>query len=277
MDNEVQKTFEQRFQSDPFHLQVEQCERYELAEEILDLFRNNYPVLESGCGSGKWNAYLRKYDIPNFGFDWSQKLCARAKEQIPGNEFISGDLQNLPFKDNSFDGILALGSIEHTISGPEPILKEFHRVLKKDGKALITVPYCGHFKSFLKNLKKPLKKFRNIIKKKTLNKPELKRVSEKACKKWHPVFKESEDGFFFYQYEFNHKQMRNFLNSCGFRIEKEFVAFGDDGLVYTFGKIAGKWKKDIAGFEFNPLGVVLKKLIPSSAIGHMLCYVIRNK
>jgi SAM-dependent methyltransferase len=277
MLNEIQESFEKTFLSCSLSQQVDQCEKYEIVDIIKNLFNNHNPVLEAGCGSGKWNAFLLKQRIPNVGIDWSVKLCVRAKMEIPGGNFVNGDLQNMPFKDKTFGGILSLGSIEHIITGPEIILKEFHRILKDDGKVLITTPYCGCVRELLNYIKKPLKEIRSKIRKEKDDKRTLKSISQKVCKKWHPVLQRGADGYFFYEYNFNRKQMRRFLNNCGFEIDHEFVGFGEGGVVFNFGNIAGRWIVEEDRIEFTLPGKILKTLIPTSMIGHMLCYIVSKK
>jgi len=46
----------------------------------------------------------------------------------------------IPFKNSSFDFVLCTEVMEH-ISEPEHLLKEVYRILKKNGKLLITVPF----------------------------------------------------------------------------------------------------------------------------------------
>ena len=47
----------------------------------------------------------------------------------------------MPYEDNEFGSIVSLGAIEHTIEGPNDSLREYARVLRPDGVAIITVPY----------------------------------------------------------------------------------------------------------------------------------------
>jgi SAM-dependent methyltransferase len=50
----------------------------------------------------------------------------------------------LPFDDSEFDLIICTQVLEHY---PEPfeIVKEFYKVLKPNGKAIISVPFCWEF------------------------------------------------------------------------------------------------------------------------------------
>jgi len=54
---------------------------------------------------------------------------------------IQGDVLKLPFKDNSFDVLIAAEILEHI--DDKAAMGEVSRVLKKGGSALITVPYLG--------------------------------------------------------------------------------------------------------------------------------------
>jgi SAM-dependent methyltransferase len=52
-----------------------------------------------------------------------------------------GDVHELPFRDGSFASYLSFGVLEHFPFGPEPALREAHRVLRNGGVAVLTVPY----------------------------------------------------------------------------------------------------------------------------------------
>ncbi len=52
---------------------------------------------------------------------------------------VQGDAQLLPFRDFSFDGIIANHSLEHIV-GMKPCLRELRRVLKNDGRLYVAVP-----------------------------------------------------------------------------------------------------------------------------------------
>jgi ubiquinone/menaquinone biosynthesis C-methylase UbiE len=56
---------------------------------------------------------------------------------------VHGSIFNLPFPNNTFDGIYNLGVMEH-FSNEEinQILNEFHRVLKPNGKLLLFWPHA---------------------------------------------------------------------------------------------------------------------------------------
>ncbi len=66
-----------------------------------------------------------------------------------GLDLKGGDIQrsalDLPFPKNSFDTILCTQVMEH-VSDPELMIKEFHRVLKKGGFVILTMPlfWCLH-------------------------------------------------------------------------------------------------------------------------------------
>ena len=60
-------------------------------------------------------------------------------DKSTGTSAVSADAQFLPFKDNSFDGIISHHVIEH-IDKDNLFISEIHRALKKNGFAIIGTP-----------------------------------------------------------------------------------------------------------------------------------------
>lgn len=80
---------------------------------------------------GKYQSY-ENFNL--YGIDISHIVCSCAKSRVKKIHVACGDIRNLPFKDNSFDMILDLSTLDHI---PEnqvmDVLQEYKRVLKKDG------------------------------------------------------------------------------------------------------------------------------------------------
>lgn len=57
---------------------------------------------------------------------------------------------SLPYASTSFDWVVFSEVIEHLVYSPLPVLREFHRVLKPDGRLLITTPNELYAKSRLR-------------------------------------------------------------------------------------------------------------------------------
>jgi len=84
---------------------------------------------------------------------------------------LCGDLTNLPYRDNSFDILFTLDTLEH-IKDDKSAISEISRILKKDGIAVITVPHredyykaqnklIGHFRRYeIDKLIKLFKKYK---------------------------------------------------------------------------------------------------------------------
>lgn len=96
-------------------------------------------VLDVGCGSGRDYQLLQgKYDYT--GVDYSTGLLTVAKQKFPKAIFVEGDILNLPFEENAFDGFWAVASLLHIPK--EKItraLGEIKRVVKKDGVGFIAL------------------------------------------------------------------------------------------------------------------------------------------
>lgn len=118
-------------------------------------------ILDIGCGTGETLSFLKKYlDKPDlFGVDSSPIAVEYARNR--GHQQITQtDAGKLAFESGSFDYVLLLDVIEH-IKDDSKVLEEAKRVLKNDGKILITVPALqflwsehdsqqGHFRRYVR-------------------------------------------------------------------------------------------------------------------------------
>ncbi len=280
-DGQVSKSFESGFLSQSLEAQIEDCGKYELASLFLRCFREQAPVLEAGCGSGRWCGWLTRHGIQCDGIDWSQALCERAALALPQSRFIACDMRHVPLPRESYGGIMALGSIEHSPEGPLEALREFQRLLRPGGRAVITVPYGGRLRLWMQRATSPLLTLKSWSWiRRLLGKPvgamTLSQARAVTRSEWHPRFAHGPEGWFFFEYEFNKAQMREFFADSGFDVREEFVGFGDEGILHTFGRLSGKWDHDRAVVAFTWLGRMLRALIPVRMMGHMLCYVVEK-
>jgi ubiquinone/menaquinone biosynthesis C-methylase UbiE len=119
-------------------------------------------ILEIGCGRGGFAFWLS----PNFSEIYGQYEAAdfsksavemaqkyQKKNSIKYINFSVQDIQNINFPDNSFDKIISFETIEH-VPDPQKAVKELYRVLKPDGKLILTTPnymnFYGLYRAFLR-------------------------------------------------------------------------------------------------------------------------------
>lgn len=110
------------------------------------LFHKGDTVLEAGCGYGRYCFWLEKKGVKAVGIDIVAHAIDQGKKFAKENGFTSkihvGDICTLPFKNNSFNGYISLGVIEHFESEVDvnKVFSEAYRVLKGGGKAFIVIP-----------------------------------------------------------------------------------------------------------------------------------------
>lgn len=104
---------------------------------------DNVKILNIGFGSGNLekNYFSRKKDFEWYGIDISRESVKRVFKKYPKGKFEIGNITNIKSKDNQFDFVIALEVLEHV----RPVftfeaLKEIKRVLKPEGKAIVSVP-----------------------------------------------------------------------------------------------------------------------------------------
>ncbi|KKR39748.1 MAG: Methyltransferase type 11 [Candidatus Woesebacteria bacterium GW2011_GWB1_40_101] len=97
-------------------------------------------ILDVGCGTGETLSFLEKIypKAELYGIDVYQKAINYSKQRGHRNVF-KANAKKLPFKDGLFDAVLFLDVLEH-IKDDQKAVGEAKRVLKKNGKIIITSP-----------------------------------------------------------------------------------------------------------------------------------------
>ena len=111
--------------------------------QFLPYLKPSQTVLDAGCGEGLLSCLAASGSAKVVGVDISAPNIDAARRIAEGwgvqAKFLQGDLERLPFGDNSFDVVLCSHVLEHL---PELSagLREIYRVTR-DG-ALIAMPTC---------------------------------------------------------------------------------------------------------------------------------------
>lgn len=96
-------------------------------------------VLEVGSGRGGGANYIKRYLHPNHlvGVDFSDNAVNLCQEHycVEGLSFMSGDAENLPFDDESFDAVVNVES-SHCYGSMDAFLAQVKRVLRPGGHFL---------------------------------------------------------------------------------------------------------------------------------------------
>lgn len=96
-------------------------------------FSGNF--IDLGCGRKPYKEIISQHISKYIGVDIKNDIY---QEIIKPEVFWDG--AKLPLEDKTFDSGMLIEVLEH-VPYPEDVLKELHRVLKKDATILITVPF----------------------------------------------------------------------------------------------------------------------------------------
>lgn len=110
-------------------------------------------ILDAGAGEQQFKKFCRylKYVSQDFGKYTGEgdKKGLQVGAWDNSKLDIISDIKSIPVKDKSFDAILCTEVLEHL---PDPILalREFSRIIKKNGFLIITAPFCSltHFSPY---------------------------------------------------------------------------------------------------------------------------------
>lgn len=180
---------------------------------VLDRYiRPDRKVLEGGCGLGQYVIYYSQKGVDIQGVDFAPQVINRIKAGYPDLPVEAGDVQKLRFDDNFFDVYYSGGVVEHFEEGPHQALREAHRVLKKNGVLIITVPFVNFWRQLYDAalcIKSAFRKDRSV---RIVDRHNRYRVTRQCLKD------SLESGFNFYLYIFSIREFMNMLKESGFKV-----------------------------------------------------------
>ena len=104
--------------------------------------------LDAGCGLGYFLLRMQSSGAELHGIDVSPESVTFVKQHITEHAKV-GDVENIPYPDNTFDKVLFCEVIEH-VEDDEKVLREIRRVLKPGGRVVITTPSLKGFRAHSK-------------------------------------------------------------------------------------------------------------------------------
>ncbi len=98
-------------------------------------------ILDAACGTGKYANEFFRYGASVTGIDFSKEMLEVAKQKNPKINYQLADFQQkLMFDDNIFDKINCAQALKH-VKALKFTLKEFYRILKKEGRLIFSVSH----------------------------------------------------------------------------------------------------------------------------------------
>lgn len=94
-------------------------------------------VLDIGCGTGRIIKNLMEAGAKVVAADVSEEMLKVTKKKFKDAEIVCADIENLPFKDKSFDCVLALFVVVH-LRDLQKAFDEVYRVLKDGGTFIVS-------------------------------------------------------------------------------------------------------------------------------------------
>ena len=131
-----------------------QIEIYLRKEAMLSLVSGEKAILDVGCGRGVTSVYLAAMghmvtgmDCSESEMDYGRKMAQRYSIKV---NFKTGRIEEIEFPDESYDIIICEETLEH-LENPLGALKKFRRILRQNGRILISVPNTGSIRARLLN------------------------------------------------------------------------------------------------------------------------------
>lgn len=194
----ISDDFEASFLAVRLEEQIRHCDHYELAALFRQTIPSHQPMLEAGCGSGRWVAWAVRHGLDAIGADWSEALCEKARQAISGGVFHAADMRDMPLEDGSI--------------------------------ALITVPYLRPARKVVRSIKAPLRGLRELLRGNRQAACSRARVRASA-RTWAIDFLVDGQEWNFFQFLFTPKEITQIILENGFLVQEAYADCMDKGLL----------------------------------------------
>lgn len=123
-------TFDGRFTS-KFKMMLLEAVKIESGNDVLDI----------ACGNGRLlNMFAERYSFNGYGTDISDKMIEQAKLLNPSMHFSTGNCEQIPYADNTFDVITVCAAYHH-FPYVDNFSREAYRLIKQGGTIYIAEVY----------------------------------------------------------------------------------------------------------------------------------------
>ena len=113
-------------------------EREKIVDSFISRCENVNSFLDAGCAEGHYLSKFQEKFKENVGLEFDEHRSLRASQNLSKKALVvRGSVENLPFKDNSFDLVLCSEVLEH-IPDWKKALSELQRVSRK--YIVLTIP-----------------------------------------------------------------------------------------------------------------------------------------
>lgn len=250
------------------------CDRDGVAPLFLRHVEPGARVLEAGCGAGRYVRYLADRGYDATGIELSAETVEMVHRVWPDVSVLCGDVLDLPFGPDEFEGVLSLGVVEHFEDGPGRALREIRRVLKAGRTAVITVPCLNSIRRVKRALwVDELQHPRALLR--ALSREPSAKLTRRLPGSRYAVYPAYGD---FFEYRMTHDEFAAEVEDAGLEI-LEHVPIGQiDGLYHDlnpFGRLVAfsDWK-----FTPTPTGERLNRWLSRKpfAHSHMQAVVVRK-
>ena len=109
---------------------------------LSQVSQNVKTILDVGCGKA-WVAEMfcpKNIEVTSMDIALTNVVKALEKYPFDNHSGVVADVFSLPFKENSFDCIIASEIIEHVVN-PDIFVKNLIQILKPNGELIVTTPY----------------------------------------------------------------------------------------------------------------------------------------
>jgi len=117
---------------------IQECQFRSAYESIFDRVGLSKDMMycDVGCGSGMAASIASKRGARVSGLDAAESMLALARALVPNGDLRSGDMEELPFPDGTFDLVSGFNSFQYA-ANPNAALTEARRVTKAGGQVVV--------------------------------------------------------------------------------------------------------------------------------------------